>query len=489
MAGSHENASGQGRKRREKSPLRKVAKLLEIIGGILLCGLIVATPWMFGTTEDWSVWLMNIGSYGAGVIFLVAAICSRIAGMRSEDSGRDRILKYVFLLLNVAVLLFCAVALWNARATFSVEDRSFSYRESYNESLPTSYDADLTRDMLWSLGACFLVFWSLRYWLRQGDRRRGEEEFSILQNKRFQVIGWVLALNGFAVAIQGILQRLSGSSKLLWFRESWWGTPLACFGPFSYRGNAAEYLNLLWPLALGFWWTVSRERRRRIGSSRMITDGPELLLIPATIVMIAGCIISLSRGGAAIAAAILMAIAALFLLQKNLSRMARAGVAIFVVVVIASVWFLGWEALSKRFKTAGLDLSGRAEIYKNARLMAADYPVFGTGPGTFRTVYHLYRQKAGEEWHGFLHDDWMETRITFGWAGFGLVLAHLVVLVFWFSSSGRSPLFYGFHCCAALGLTGALVHAKYDFPFQTYSILFTFVAIAAVLSAISPWRR
>lgn len=456
----------------------------------MLCVLIIATPWMFGSTEEWSVRLMNIGSLCAGAIFLVAAICNRLAGARSEDSAREWVLKYLFLLLNLAVLLYCAVALWNARATFSVEDRSFDYSDSYRKSLPTTYDADLTRDALITLMACCLVFWSLRYWLRQGDRRGGEaEDFSILRNKRFQVIGWVLALNGFAVAIQGILQRLSGSSKLLWFRESWWGTPLACFGPFSYRGNGAEYLNLLWPVALGFWWIMSRERRRKMGSSRMITDGPELLLIPATIAMIAGCIISLSRGGAVVAAGILMAIATLFLFQKNLSRMARGGVAAFAGVVIAAVWFLGWEALSKRFQTSGLDLSGRAEIYRNAKLMAADYPVFGTGPGSFRTVYHLYRQKAEEDWHGFLHDDWLETRVTFGWVGFGLVLAHLIVLAFWFFSSGRSPVFYAFHSCAALGLGGALLHAKYDFPFQTYSITFTFVAIAALLTSISPSRR
>ena len=479
-----------GRKRRDKPTARKITKLLELVGGGLLCALIITTPWMFGSTEEWSVRLMNTGSFCAGAIFLAAAICNRMAGASSEDPARERMWKYLFLLLNVAVLVFCAVALWNGRATFSVEDRSFDYSESYHKSLPTTYDADLTRDTLVSLVACCLVFWSLRYWLRRGDRRGSEaEDYSILRNKRFQVIGWVLALNGFAVAIQGILQRLSGSSKLLWFRESWWGTPLACFGPFSYRGNGAEYLNLLWPVALGFWWIMSRERRRRMGSSRMITDGPELLLIPATIVMIAGCIISLSRGGAVVTAGILMAIAALFLFQKNLSRTARGGVAAFAVIVIATVWFLGWDALSKRFQTSGLDLSGRAEIYRNAKLMAADYPVFGTGPGAFRTVYHLYRQKVEEDWHGFLHDDWLETRVTFGWVGFGLVLAHLIVLVFWFFTSGRSPVFYAFHSCAALGLGGALLHAKYDFPFQTYSILFTFVAIAALLTSISPARR
>src|SRR5687768_15623260 len=139
------------RKRRGRSPARKAAKVLEIIGGILLCLLIVATPWMFGTTEDWSVRLMNFGSYGAGVIFLAAAICNRIAGTQLEVTTRERVIKYVFLAFNLAVLGFCGVALWNARATFSLDERSFNYHDDYNPSLPTTYDADLTRDTLLNL--------------------------------------------------------------------------------------------------------------------------------------------------------------------------------------------------------------------------------------------------------------------------------------------------------------------------------------------------
>jgi hypothetical protein len=37
--------------------------------------------------------------------------------------------------------------------------------------------------------------------------------------------------------------------------------------------------------------------------------------------------------------------------------------------------------------------------------------------------------------------------------------------------------------CVVAGLLGALVHAKFDFPFQTYSILFTFVVLCSLLTA------
>src|SRR5690606_12945951 len=146
-----------------------------------------------GTTEDWSVRLMNWGSYGVGIIFMAALACNRFAGVRQEETGKERILKYLFVTLNLAVLAYCAISLWNWRATFSVDDRSFNYRDGYHPSLPTTYDADLTRDTLLSLVAFFVVFWSLRYWVLMGERRsRDPDDFSILRNTRFNLIAWVL---------------------------------------------------------------------------------------------------------------------------------------------------------------------------------------------------------------------------------------------------------------------------------------------------------
>lgn len=484
--------SGSGsRRRREKSPLRKATRILEGVGGGMICLLLVLTPWLFGTTEDWSVRLMNVGCFITGAIFLITAVLRRF-GVAESDSRplRERFPEWIFLTLNLAVLVFCAIAFWNARATFSVEERSFSYREEYNPRLPTSYDADLTAETLTMLAACFAMFWSIRTWLAGGNRSRSDaEESSMLNNVRFKVIAWVLCLNGMAIAVQGTLQRVSGSSKLLWARDSYWGTAISCFGPFSYRGNAAEYLNLLWPIAIGFWWVLSRERRRRIGSSRLFTDGPELLLIPATIAMIAACIISLSRGGAVIAILILVGIGILFFFQKNVSMASRFGFGGFLALVILTVWFLGWESLAVRFKASGFDLSGREEIYRNAQQMARDYPVFGVGPGTFRSVYHLYRQDVEERWHGFLHDDWMETLVTFGWVGLALVIANLMMLAVWICRPGRPALLYVFSASVGLGLVGALAHAKFDFPFQTYSILITFVAICAILTTLTPAKK
>jgi O-antigen ligase len=127
------------------------------------------------------------------------------------------------------------------------------------------------------------------------------------------------------------------------------------------------------------------------------------------------------------------------------------------------------------------DSEYREQMYENARPMAADYPLFGTGPGTFESVFQLYRKTTDTYWPAQLHNDWLETRITFGWVGSGLIALSLIAVVLrWFARGG----IHGgrrFIILIWLALAGCLVHARYDFPFQVHSIVFLFLVLCAIL--------
>lgn len=464
---------------------------------------------MFGTTEDWSVWVMNIGSWLAAAWIGIAALRRGPSSRHPSPSpdapsdsrrpadgwSRGKSWARVFFVLNLLLLAFCAVAVYNARASFSVEERSFTYFENYLPALPTTYDVGLTRQTLLNWSACFALFWALRYWLSQGiqDSARAKDEMSRLiglRNPRFRTLLWILSLNGFLISIQAMLQRLGGSSNLLWFRVSYSGDPNSCFGPFSYRGNAAEYINLIWPATLGFWWILSRDRRHSSPSRRLSKDGPELLLIPAVFIMLTAAFMSLSRGGAIIAASMLLVALPVLVWQRKHSWKVWALAGAVPLIVAMLVFFVGVEGIMDRFKDPTLqNMSGRREIFAHARKIADDFPWFGAGPGAFRSVYHLYREDATQLWHAWVHDDWLETRVTMGRVGLTLIVLQLVSLGFWIFSTGRPAVHYVFSILATLGLVGCLVHAKFDFPMQTYSILYTFVALAAVLTSFSPASR
>jgi hypothetical protein len=142
------------------------------------------------------------------------------------------------------------------------------------------------------------------------------------------------------------------------------------------------------------------------------------------------------------------------------------------------------EPLRPRLASIQEGLAGREDLYSAVRPMAADYLWFGTGPGTFETVSQLYLPPDVYR-RPQLHNDWLETRITFGRCGSALLaLAFIVVLARWFAGGGiqaGTPIVL----LTWLALGGCLVHARFDFPFQVHSILFLVVVIGAVLFCVS----
>ncbi|MCX6906051.1 MAG: O-antigen ligase family protein, partial [Verrucomicrobia bacterium] len=285
------------------------------------------------------------------------------------------------------------------------------------------------------------------------------------------------------------VQRLEGSGRLLFLvtpRVNY--NAIAQFGPWAYRSNAAQYFNLLWPVCLGFWWTLQRFS----GSWRKAHH----LLILCGAVMAACPIVSTSRAGALVAvgmAAVAAVLAFVFiffldwLVGKGLAFRAStfAGVLLLLGLALGGGLALGWKSLKPRMEQFAEDFGFREEMYERALPMAADYPLFGTGPGTFEPVFQLYRDKTDTYWPAQLHNDWLETLITFGWVGSTLImLAFLAMLARWFTAGGiLGP--RRFVMCIWLAMAGCLVQARVDFPFQMHSVVFLFLILGAVLTIVS----
>ena len=157
---------------------------------------------------------------------------------------------------------------------------------------------------------------------------------------------------------------------------------------------------------------------------------------------------------------------------------------LFFALTVSLGWYFGWDSLEPRMEQIGEGFQNRQEMFDAAKPMAADYPLFGTGPGTFGTVFQLYMISNSTYWPEQLHNDWLETRITFGWLGTALLLAALAcVFLRWFAPGGiRGG--RRFVVLIWLSLTGCLVEALFDFPFQIHSILFLFLVVSAVLFSL-----
>jgi O-antigen ligase len=483
---------------------------------VIIYLMLIFSPWAFGTTQPWSIWTMNAGGYCLGLFLLAKLFIRRFKGYlppRLDDAPGtegDKAKNFItsrgitapMAILTAALLLYSFIAAANARSTYDAQGLSFTPHLHW---LPASFDSarswftPTSGHGFLSYLAMACAFWAVWDWLlgiSTGEERarRGKAAFEgrnsgPLIPARLRRLLWVLSVSGGLLAMESIAQRLEGSGKLLFVikpRVNPEGETQ--FGPYAYRANASQYFNLLWPVCLGFWWTL--QRARPAGTRH------HLLLFCAT--LMAACpIISTSRGGALITVGILLA-ATLFLAasyfflpsrrrdDKGSRRWTLSLLALFFIAVLATGFSFGWKALKPRMAKIAEGFEDREQMYDFARPMARDYPWYGTGPGTFDPLFQLYRKSPDTYWPAQLHNDWLETRITFGWVGSALIaLALMTVLARWFVRGGGIHGGRRFMVLTWLALAGCLVHARFDFPFQIYSIEFLFLVLCAMVFTLS----
>jgi len=481
--------------------------------GSVLYLMVLFSPWAFGTTQPWSIWAMNAAGYFLGLLLAVKWIIRLLTGYRSArwggggseiqidsrgQSSAHSVLTRILAVLTLVILGYCLTSALNARSTYHREVGALVYHP-FISWLPHSYDQSSSRLAFWNYLAMALSFWALRDWFlgktgaeEQAARSRANDAGGRpmpLLPERLQRLLWVLSVNGGLLGLEAIVQRMTGTARLLFFMPTHENPQaIAQFGPFAYRSTAAQYFNLLWPVSLGLWWSLERAARRGWCDSRAFGLRSRHLILACAMLMAACPIISASRVGAVVAVINLaVAAAVLWSAQHREDRKTRAGIVVAVALVLGFSAWAGWDKLGPRFENGEFEagLEGRNSIYDMARPMAADCPLFGTGPGTFEPLFQLYRPDPEEYWPAQLHNDWLETLITFGWLGTALILMALCVVLFhWFVARGihakpsLAALFW-----AALG--GCLFYARYDFPFQVYSVLFLFLLLCAALFSLS----
>jgi O-antigen ligase len=450
--------------------------------------MVVFSPWAFGTTQEWAIGVMNTGGYFLGVLLMFKLLIRRIMRWRPERWGRSQrsFFTCALLVCTSAVLGYCALSGLNWRATFVEETLQFQYREPL-AWLPHSYNRAATWNVFWGYLALACDFWAIRDWLlAKAPEELGQDTASrsaVAIPLRLRRLLWVLGINGAVLALEGFSQRALGSSKLLWIVEPRINkSPETQFGPYAYRSNAAQYMLLLWPLILGFWWMLGTARPARWARFRHY-------LLPCVLVMAMVPLASLSRAGAVIGSAGILA--AIFVMLRFGAQQQGAliwGTSALLAIGLLVGAFVDWKLLSPRLEKLPLD-SARHEIWQNTWKIAQDFPWFGTGPGTFDAVYFLYRPAQKDPWAAQAHNDWLEFLATFGIGGCALLAFGLGLVLVSPLLEKRVAVPRVFFWLGYLGLVNCLLFATVDFPLQIYSLVFLFVLLCTVLSCVSRRRH
>lgn len=481
-------------------------KVLEILTGICLISLTLFLAWAFGVNGlGWALWAVRGLGWALAALLLGKWLVRWTQGFAPPQHGTEGKSWPVMALAGLTVLILAWVLVsWlnpRADATFGLNSDHLGftvlhYRDHYLTWLPHTYDLTATRSAFWTYTALAGAFWAARDWFRGFSHRERHQDGADLPGMlpdRMRIWLWVWIISTLVMGITGVLQKLDGTQNLLWILP--WGKPSSLempFGPYMYRANAAQYFNLVWPTALGFWWVLRQNALARNPHAPLGSDA-SVALLPITGVLAACPAITLTRGGTIISALLLVASGAVFLGGRTgIRRGARWSLAAVFGGALLLIFVVAGTELAGRFARNDYQtLDGRTQILKAGLRMEADFTWLGAGPETVPAIYHLYRESARDtdRSEGYLHNDWLETIVTFGRIGAILIFSSLALIPLIWAIGRGQPVSAVFSIQIALALTGMLVHAAVDFPFQIVALLGSWLLLAALFTTTAPLRH
>jgi O-antigen ligase len=236
---------------------------------------------------------------------------------------------------------------------------------------------------------------------------------------------------GFAHAVGGILWHYQSSGR------AYWGPAAggSSFGPYINRNHFACLMGMTLPLGIGFLLSLGHRRpdsapgagggAQAAVSHRGSEKRSQQLLFGFVAAVMAGALgLSLSRGGMVSTFAAL-SVLAVVIGARRITRGHLWKVAAAVAAALAfTVWLVAQPLLDRIGTiTDSRSVAARTGIWGDTLRMAADFPFFGTGFGTFAEIYPGYQTAYAGSTVLFAHNDWVQLLAEGGLAGTLAVLA------------------------------------------------------------------
>ncbi|HET7605282.1 MAG TPA: O-antigen ligase family protein [Sphingomicrobium sp.] len=209
------------------------------------------------------------------------------------------------------------------------------------------------------------------------------------------------------------------------------------------------------------------------------------------LVLVVGVALNGSLAGYGLAPAALAASALILLPRRSrLRSWVVALTAIFLAAAVAAleVTPIGSGHVGEHARSA---VDSRSEILATTSRAAADFMPFGSGLGSFRSVYRLYErpEQVTATYVVHAHNDFAELALELGVAGIVLMLLFLAwwAAAVWraWSSAEAGP----FSRAAAVASGAILVHSLVDFPLRTAAVGACFAMCLALLAGSRSVRR
>ena len=436
---------------------------------------LVYAPWAYGATTSASI---NITNW-------VLVVALALWGVELLTSGRRPDLPPFLLILTAALICLGGWMVLNAKSMYDPEFSLFVQLRNF--ASPLTGSVDYANSAAWMLRGALLV---------------GTILFvsDVSQSSRWLLRLWyVIGLVGGSISFLGLLQKATGAQMIFWQPPPppEYGVT-TFFATYFYHGNAGAFLNLVWPMSAGLVIRTFTSQSR---------PGMRALWTIVFIITITGVLANTSRMAQVVALVLLIVIGVHFgpgLLRRLPGAQKSVGIAgalalVFALIALAQATHLEqplnrWQSVSEHLPT---DARWQASRVALSALPGAGF--FGFGPGTFRVVFPGYNIESGHVVPGswrFLHEDYLQTVIEWGWLG-----SSLWALLFFggltvgirsyhrYATRDWIPRRRVMQSLAIIALAGVAMHALVDFPFQIESIQLYIATYLGVCWGSSLWYQ
>ncbi|MCA1660502.1 MAG: O-antigen ligase family protein, partial [Verrucomicrobiaceae bacterium] len=361
---------------------------------------LVATPWLYGATTAWTIELVS------GTLMLVLALW--VASLLVDR--RWPMVPRALVIIAFLILLQGWWMVGNARAVY---DSTFGLFAPVRPFLPNATGSvDYVISFAWMLRATLLLgviclvaeiaqrpLWLLRLW-------------------------YAIAIAGGSIALLGLIQKGTGAEMIFW-QPAAPADVTTFFASYYYHANAGALLNLALPVIAGLaLWTVAR-------SARTV---PRTVAAMTLLIVVIAVFSNTSRMAQAIGVIIMVVLLAAVTRPaiRMIARAEKRTLVVGVFIVLLTVLAIGQAAhLDKplgRWQqfTEQMPVDGRWGANRVAWSAVGDAGSFGFGPGSFRAVFPHYQEAFKGQVRGtwrFLHNDYLQTLLEWGWVGSALVAA------------------------------------------------------------------
>jgi len=305
--------------------------------------------------------------------------------------------------------------------------------------------------------------------------------------KKLKRIVCVMIALALLEAAYGLIQVLIPTLGVLW-ADAATATGNAQ-GTFINRNHFAGFIEMVWPLSLGYTLAQGDWRRgyplKKILAS--IRFDRQLLLAVVNVVLLLALLFSRSRagiGGALIGFVIFLLLTRSGIKGKSLNTWLLLGGIAGLVIVYS--FKIGIDSILDRFLLLSNGIS-RLDYWRDSLLIIKDHPL-GIGFRNYENVFPVYNiSTVSAGIVDFAHNDYLQLLIEAGWVGF---LAAVSGFLIFLSKSAyrirrlnfqKDPMMFFLSAGAFSGLVSMSFHSFFDFNLQIPANCVYFVTLIAVV--------